>query len=74
MTCPCPAEELKTSTRAFGMGGGVGSSNLGGGCYHVTGIPDGYEQPLVAPQVSHFRQAPFLTIVKQPQSEHASPV
>ena len=31
-------------------------------------------QPLVAPQVLHFRQAPLRTIVKEPQSGHASPV
>ena len=33
-----------------------------------------YEQPLVEPQVSHFRQVPFRTIVKLPQSEQLSPV
>ena len=32
-----------------------------------------YEQPLVAPQVSHFRQVPLRTMVKFPQSLHASP-
>ena len=32
-----------------------------------------YEHPLVAPHVSHFRQVPFLTIVKFPHSPQASP-
>lgn len=32
-----------------------------------------YEQPLVDPQVSHFRQVPFLTKVKLPQSPQDSP-
>jgi hypothetical protein len=30
-------------------------------------------QPLVLPQVSHFRQVPFRTIVKFPHSEQFSP-
>ena len=32
-----------------------------------------YEQPLVEPQVLHFRQVPFRTSVKLPHSEHGSP-
>ena len=32
-----------------------------------------YEQPLVEPQVSHFRQVPFRTMVKLPHSEQLSP-
>ena len=32
-----------------------------------------YEQPLVAPQVSHFRQVPLRARVKLPHSEHGSP-
>jgi hypothetical protein len=32
-----------------------------------------YEHPLVEPQVSHFRQVPFRTIVKLPHSEQLSP-
>ena len=32
-----------------------------------------YEHPLVPPQVSHFRQVPFRTIVKLPHSEQLSP-
>ena len=31
-------------------------------------------QPLVAPQVSHFRQVPLRTMVKLEHSEQASPV
>ena len=31
-------------------------------------------QPLVAPQVSHFSQVPFLTMVKFWHSEHILPV
>ncbi|SDU12977.1 hypothetical protein SAMN05428979_1800 [Stappia sp. ES.058] len=30
-------------------------------------------QPLVEPQVSHFRQVPFLTMVKLPHSAQFSP-
>jgi hypothetical protein len=36
-------------------------------------IPSTQLHPLVAPHVSHFRQVPFLTIVKLPHSEQASP-
>lgn len=36
------------------------------------GVED-YEQPLVDPQVSHFRQVPFRTMVKLPHSEQLSP-
>ena len=32
------------------------------------------EQPVVEPQVTHFRQVPFLTMVKLPQLPQASPV
>ena len=32
-----------------------------------------YEQPLVEPQVSHFRQVPLRTMVKLPHSEQLSP-
>ena len=32
-----------------------------------------YEQPLVPPQVSHFRQVPLRTMVKLPHSEQLSP-
>ncbi len=32
-----------------------------------------YEQPLVAPQVSHFRQVPLRTMVKLPHSVQDSP-
>ena len=35
--------------------------------------PKPYEQPLVEPQVSHFRQVPLRTRVKLPQSPQASP-
>ena len=38
----------------------------------VVGL-DPYEQPLVEPQVSHFRQVPLRTIVKLPHSEQLSP-
>jgi hypothetical protein len=34
---------------------------------------DAYEQPLVEPQVSHFRQVPLRTMVKLPHSEQLSP-
>ncbi len=33
-----------------------------------------YEHPLVSPQVVHFKQVPFLTMVKLPHDEHISPV
>ena len=33
-----------------------------------------YEQPLVAPQVSHFSQVPLRTMVKFWHSEHMLPV
>ncbi len=33
----------------------------------------GYEHPLVFPQVSHFMQVPFLTMVKLPHSPQLSP-
>ena len=32
-----------------------------------------YEQPLVEPQVSHFKQVPLRTMVKLPHSEQLSP-
>ena len=32
-----------------------------------------YEQPLVLPQVSHFRHVPLRTMVKFPHSEQLSP-
>ena len=32
------------------------------------------EQPVVEPQVTHFRQVPFRTMVKLPQLPQASPV
>ena len=32
-----------------------------------------YEQPLVEPQVTHFRQVPFRTMVKLPHSGQLSP-
>jgi hypothetical protein len=37
-------------------------------------LPQTYEQPLVAPHVSHFSQVPLRTIVKFWHSEHMLPV
>ncbi len=37
------------------------------------GRSDDHEQPVVAPQVSHFRQVPFRTMVKLAHSGQASP-
>ncbi len=46
-----------------------------GSTYRATnGAPTPYEQPLVAPQRSHFSQVPLRTRVKEPQSGQASPV
>lgn len=39
----------------------------------VTSGLEAYEQPLVEPQVSHFRQVPLRTMVKLPHSEQLSP-
>ena len=39
-------------------------------CVSMSGVQ---EHPLVLPQVSHFRQVPFLTMVKLPHSEQFSP-
>jgi hypothetical protein len=35
--------------------------------------PGGYEHPLVAPQVSHFKQVPLRIRVKLPHSSQLSP-
>ena len=41
---------------------------------HRPVIPaEAYEQPEVAPQVSHFMQVPLRTMVKLPHSPQASP-
>jgi len=37
------------------------------------GVTGAYEQPLVSPQLSHFKQTPFRTSVNAPQFEHGSP-
>jgi len=38
-----------------------------------TKVPETYEQPVVEPQVSHFRQVPFRTSVKFAHSGQDSP-
>ncbi len=59
-------EDRWTQTRREGASGAV----------EAPGAPSphlGYEQPLVAPQVRHFRHVPLRTSVNWPHSEHGSP-
>ena len=67
-----------TGNIARAFGGVLGAPKQRG--RNMSGLSDvsvflrvAYEQPLVEPQVSHFRQVPLRTMVKLPHSEQLSP-